>query len=80
MMPVRSLAWSALLLLASIVIAAAAFDAIAATLSFGSAAFERDPDAKGERYVWLAPNVVDKLTALRGPGESYSDVILRVAK
>ena len=33
----------------------------------------------GERYVWLAPNVVDRLKALRGPGESYSDVILRLA-
>jgi hypothetical protein len=26
------------------------------------------------------PGVVAKLKALRGPGESYSDVILRVAK
>ena len=27
----------------------------------------------------LEPHVVDTLRALRGPGESYSDVILRVA-
>jgi hypothetical protein len=33
-----------------------------------------------ERYVWLAPNVVDRLGAMRGPGESYSDVILRLVE
>ena len=31
------------------------------------------------RYVWLAPNFVDRLRFLRGPGEGYSDVILRLA-
>jgi hypothetical protein len=44
------------------------------------AAREHEPDAKGERTIWLAPNVLDKLKALRGPGESYSDLILRLAK
>ena len=29
--------------------------------------------------IWLEDRVVDKLAALRGPGESYSDVILRLA-
>jgi hypothetical protein len=29
--------------------------------------------------IWLEPNVVDRLRALRGRGESYSDVILRLA-
>jgi len=29
--------------------------------------------------IWLPRAVVDKLAALRGPGESYSDVILRMA-
>jgi hypothetical protein len=28
--------------------------------------------------VWLAPNVVDRLRAMRGPGESHSDVIMRL--
>jgi len=28
---------------------------------------------EGERYVWLAPNVVNRLRAMRGPRESYSD-------
>ena len=34
----------------------------------------------GERLIWLEPRIVDKLSALRGPGESYSDVILRLAE
>ena len=61
-------------------ITAAAFEAIAATLPFGSAGFEREPDAKGERQIWLEQRFVDRLCAMRGPGESYSDVILRLAK
>jgi hypothetical protein len=32
------------------------------------------------RLIWLAPNVVDRLGALRGQGESYNDVIQRLAK
>ena len=32
----------------------------------------------GEAF-WLAPEIVNKLRYLRGPGESYSDVILRLA-
>jgi hypothetical protein len=34
----------------------------------------------GDVYIWLDPRVLAKLKALRGPGESYSDVIVRVAK
>jgi hypothetical protein len=60
-------------------ITAAAFDAIAATLP-GSVLFEREPDDKGERQIWLEPRFVDRLRAMRGPGESYSDVILGLAK
>jgi hypothetical protein len=41
-------------------------------VSFEIEATERD------RFVWLSPNVVDRLRFLRGPGESYSDVILRL--
>jgi hypothetical protein len=63
-----------------ITISDAAFDAIAATLPLSSVSYENEVNERGERYVWLAPNVVDRLTALRGPGESYSDVILRLAK
>jgi hypothetical protein len=52
----------------------------AATLLFGSAGFEREPDPKGERQIWLEPRFVDRLRAMRDPGESCSDVILRVAQ
>jgi hypothetical protein len=60
-------------------IPAAAFDAVAATLP-GSVLFECEPNEKGERQIWLEPRYVDRLKAMRGPGESYSDVILRLAK
>ena len=62
-----------------IAITQAAFEAIAATLPLGSVGYENEVNERGERYLWLAPNVVDRLRALRGPGESYSDVILRLA-
>jgi hypothetical protein len=58
----------------------AAFEAIVATMPLGSVGFENATNEKGERYVWLPPNVVDRLKAMRGPGESYSDIILRLAK
>jgi hypothetical protein len=61
-----------------IAISEAAFDAIASTLPLGSVGFENEA-IEGERYVWLAPNVVNRLKAQRRPGESYSDVILRIA-
>jgi hypothetical protein len=62
-----------------IAISQAAFEAIAKTLPLGSVGFERQANAKGERLIWLEARVIDKLAAMRGPGESYSDVILRVA-
>ncbi len=37
-------------------------------------------DAQGQRLIWLEARVIDKLTALRGHGESYSDVILRLVE
>jgi hypothetical protein len=40
---------------------------------------EPEANAKGERTVWLEEVWVDRLRAMRGPGESYSDVILRLA-
>jgi hypothetical protein len=45
------------------------------TLPLGSVGFEVEA-IEGERYVWLAPNVVNRLRALRRPGEGYSDAIL----
>jgi hypothetical protein len=62
-----------------IAIGKAAFAAIVKTMPVGSVGYENQTNEKGERLIWLEPRTVDKLTALRGPGESYSDVILRVA-
>jgi hypothetical protein len=62
-----------------IAISQAAFEAIAKTLSLGSVGFENATNEKGERLIWLDRAVVDRLRAMRGPGECYSDVILRIA-
>jgi hypothetical protein len=56
------------------------FDAIAATLPLGSVGYEAQLDAKGQRLIWLEAAVVDRLMAMRGFGESYSDVILRLVE
>ena len=61
-----------------IAITQAAFDAITKTLALGSVGYENATNEKGERLIWLDPSMVDRLRSLRGSGESYSDVILRV--
>jgi hypothetical protein len=63
-----------------IAITAGAFDALAATLPLGSIGFERHPADDGQRLVWLDRSVIARLRALRRPGESYSDVILRLGE
>jgi hypothetical protein len=62
-----------------IAITQAAYLAIYNTLPLGSVGVEPEMSAPGERLVWLEPHVVDRLAALRGPGESYTDVILKLA-
>jgi hypothetical protein len=49
-------------------------------LPLGSVGFEAELNEKGERFVWLAPGVVDRLTSFRERGESFSDVILRLVE
>jgi hypothetical protein len=61
-----------------IAISEAAFEAIARTLPLGSVGYENKTNAKGERLIWLDPTVLNRLRAMRGPGESWSDVILRL--
>jgi hypothetical protein len=34
----------------------------------------------GDWFIWLDHATVSKLNALRGPGQGYSDVTIRVAK
>ena len=57
-----------------------AFEAIVAcTLSsLGSVGYENATNERGERLIWLDHAVVARLRAMRGSGESYSDVILRL--
>jgi hypothetical protein len=55
-----------------------AFVAIKATLPLGSVAFEPEV-TKGLHQIWVEPAVVDKLARLRGPGETFSHVIMRLA-
>jgi hypothetical protein len=48
-------------------------------MPLGSVGYENASNENGERYIWLEPNAVNRLRALRDPGENYSDVILRLA-
>ena len=50
-----------------IAISQAAFEAIAKTLPLGSVGYENKVNERGERLIWLEPNVVNRLRALRGP-------------
>jgi hypothetical protein len=61
-----------------IAISSAAFEAIAQTLPLGSVGYEAEAKDRGERYVWLGDAMADRLGAMRGPGESYGDAILRL--
>ena len=63
-----------------IAISEAAFEAISSTRPLGSVAVEPQRDAKGHRLVWLEAAVVNRLTAMRGPGETFSHVIVRLVE
>ena len=43
-------------------------------------AYENEINENGERLIWLDRAVIDRLPFLRGSGESYNDVILRLAE
>jgi hypothetical protein len=59
---------------------AEAYDAIWATLPVGSVAVEAEANERGERYVWLEEVGVNRLRAIPGPGECYSDAIPRLVE
>jgi len=61
-----------------IAISVEAFEAIARTLPVGTVAVEPETSERGEKLVWLEDAMADRLGAMRGPGESYSDAILRL--
>ena len=62
-----------------IAISDVAFCSLVSTLPLGSGAYEAEIDPGGDRLIWLPLRVVDRLSALRGPGDSFSDVILKLA-
>jgi hypothetical protein len=49
-------------------------------MPLGSVEYEPEANARGERLIWVERIALDKLTQLRGPGESYSDVVLRLVE
>ncbi len=59
-------------------ITAEAFASMVATLADGSKT-DAGPDGKGGHSIVLPHAVLNRLKAMRGPSESYSDVILRLA-
>lgn len=62
-----------------IAIREAAFEAIAQTPLRGSVGVDPEANERGERTIRLNRMVADRLGAMRGPGESIDDVILRIA-
>jgi hypothetical protein len=61
-----------------ITISAEAYAAIAGTLPWGTVGVEPGRAPDGSVHIWLDHATVARLRAARGPGESYSDVILRI--
>ena len=57
----------------------AAHAVIVATMP-ASASTEKHPTTRGDVRVWVEPEYVDRLRAMRKPGESFSDVIVRLAE
>ncbi len=57
-------------------ISVAAFEALAPTLPLETVGYESELTPNGERLIWLEKRWINKLDAIRMPGESYSDVIL----
>jgi hypothetical protein len=55
----------------------AAYDAIASTLPKGTARWPMERD-QGQCFIQVEAAVVDRMRAMRRPGESYSQVILRL--
>jgi hypothetical protein len=49
------------------------------TLPLGDTGYANATNNKGERLIWLPHEALAKLNHARGPDESYSDVILRIA-
>ncbi len=59
-------------------VTSASFDAIKATLPVGSAAYEPQRTAQGGYFIWIERSWLNKLEALRQPGGSLSETIIRL--
>jgi hypothetical protein len=57
----------------------APYDAIASTLPKGAARWPMQRD-RGQCFIQVEAAVVDRMRAMRRPGESYSQVILRLVE
>jgi hypothetical protein len=56
-----------------------AYDAIASTLPKGAARWPMQRD-RGQCFIQVEAAVVDRMRVMRVPGESYSEVILRLVE
>jgi hypothetical protein len=63
-----------------ITVTAEAYAAIKATLPADMQTWPPSPGDSGDVIIWLDQAMLDRLDAMRGPGESYSDAIIRVAR
>jgi hypothetical protein len=63
-----------------ITITAEAYAAIKATLPADTQTWPPSPGDLGDVVIWLDQAMLDRLEATRGPGESYFDAIIRVAR
>jgi hypothetical protein len=61
------------------VIASVHDDDIASTLPKGAAGWPMQRD-RGQCFIQVEATVVDRMSAIRRPGESYSEVILRLVE
>jgi hypothetical protein len=63
-----------------IAISVEAFEAIARTMPLGTVGYEAEANERGERLIWIEDAMADRLSAMRGPGEGYSEAILRLVE
>jgi hypothetical protein len=62
-----------------VVLTDAVYDAIASTLPKGAARWPMQRE-QGQCFIQVEAAVVDRMRAMRRPGESYSEVILRLVE
>ena len=62
-----------------ITVTAEAYAAIKATLPADAQTWPSSPGDLGDVVIWLDQAMLDRLEAMREPGDSYSDVIMRLA-